>query len=433
MRKSLVVGILRESKPGEARAPLTPTDVTWLKNRRISLEVESSAQRIYSDSEYERHGAKIVKKFDKASLLVGIKEPSINNICKNKVYMVFSHTIKGQKENMPLLKECLSKGVTLIDFERITDLYGRRLVFFGRFAGICGTVNSLYYYGKKLEREGIENPFSQLRPAFKYGSFLKAKNDLAVIGDRISKKGIDKRLSPFIIGITGHGNVSKGVNEALEPLHPIEIHPRDIERFRQHQRHIRNRVYKIVFYREEKLRSKSGRGFYFEEYLSHPERFESNMAHYLPHLNILLHGSYWDKKYPRLVTKNMVKKIYDKNFKLKLIGDISCDINGSIEMTHKTTTIDSPTLTYNPKTGKTVDGYESDGITILSRDNLPTELAKDASRDFGLLVREYLYQLAAHGVKDITNHVAIPREVRQAVIVEKKKLTKSYSYLSRYI
>ena len=429
MRKGLTIGVLRERRPDEFRAPLSPPDVLWLKKRKIDIEVESSPARAFRDAEYKASGAKIVDKFKNASLLLGIKEPDAHSLYRNSVYMVFSHTTKGNSKNLSIIKESVNRNITLVDYEKITDGAGNRLCYFGRMAGICGTVDSLYYLGKRLKHKGIRNPFTAIRPASEYSSFRELKNAMSRLSNKIRKDGFDRRISPFIIGITGYGHVSQGASEILGPLDPIEIHPRDMERFVRHQGKVRNKIYKIVFLREEKLRSKDKKGFYFEEYLRHPQKFESNMDRYLPHLNILINGSYWDKKFPRLVTKSMIRRLYGKRFRLEFIGDISCDIAGSVELTYKATTFFNPTYTYNPKKDEYADGYKTDGIAILSRDNLPTELPKDASRDFSLLVREYVYQVAAHGVKDIANHVAIPAEVRRAVIVQQKKLTPPYRHL----
>lgn len=434
MRKSLVVGILRETKKWEWRTPLTPSDVGWLVKRGINVEVESNHTRVFSDSEYRRGGAKVLDKLQKASLLVGVKEPSLDSLSRDKICMTFSHTSKGQTNNMPLLKVCLKNKVTLIDYEKIVDLHGRRLVYFGRFAGICGLVDSLHYLGKKLEWQGIKNPFSKLEPAHKYSSLESLKKAMAAVDRHIMRQGFEKRMSPFIIGITGHGNVSKGVQEILGTLSPIEVHPKDMLKFVKHQKWMRHNIYKIVFLREEKFRSKDGMEFYFEKYLEYPKKFESNLDVYLPHLNIFIHTSYWDKIYPRMVTKEMIHKLYrKKQFRLNFIGDLSCDVDGSIELTHKTALPLSPTFTYNPKSKEFVDGYESPGITILAVDNLPSELPKDASIEFSSLVREYVYQIAEHAIKDITRHVAIPGEIRRAVITERGKFTKSFNYMNKFI
>ncbi len=431
MRKNLVVGILKETKEKEHRTPLTPGDVNWLIKRGISVEVEASSNRIFNDQEYRRSGARVLNKFHKAALLLGIKEPHVDNLYENRIYMVFSHTIKAQPKNMPLLKACLKKKITLIDYEKIVDLHGRRLVYFGRFAGICGIVDSLHYFGKRLEWKGIKNPFSLIQPAYKYKSLEELKQAIIKVDYHIQRHGFEKKLSPFIIAITGHGHVSKGVQEILSLLNPVEIHPEDMLEFVQHQRRMSHKLYKIVFLREEKFRSKNHRGFYFEEYLKNPEKFESNLDVYLPYINMLIHTSYWDNQYPRILTKTMINKLVKKSpFRLEFIGDISCDINGSIELTYKPTSIDNPTFTYNFKKKKFINGYKSEGITVLAVDNLPSELPMDASLEFSHLIRDYVYQIAAHGVKDITNHIAIPCEIRRAVITQNGRLTKDFSYLS---
>ncbi len=434
MRKNLVVGILKErGRKGEKRAPLTPLHVRRLVKKGIEVEVESSKTRVFSDGEYKKAGAVVLDKFKKAALLLGIKEPELNTIYKDKIYMVFSHTIKGQPENMPLLKEFIEKGVTLIDYEKITDSDDRRLVYFGKFAGICGLIDSLYYLGRKLEWQGIRNPFQSLRPAYHYGSLKEIIKLMPRISKKIKRRGFDRKISPFIIGITGHGNVTRGVEEILALFNPVEICPGEIENlFTRPAKTIDKNIYKVVFPRGKRFHYKDGRRFSFEEYIRHPEKFESNMDIYLPYLNLLIHASYWDSRYPRLVTKRMVNKLFrQKNFRLKFIGDISCDLNGGIELTYKATTPENPVFTYSPGKKKFVDGYKEDGITILSIDNLPAELPGDSSREFGGLIGDYVYQIAARGVKDITKDAVLPGEIRQAVITQGGRLTSGFSYLKK--
>jgi len=434
MRKNLAIGILRENKEWERRAPLTPSDVRWLIKRGVSVEVEKSPQRIFYDYEYKKNGAKIVDKFSRATLLVGIKEPQLEDLYKSKIYMIFSHTAKGQSHNLSLLRKCLKNKITLIDYEKIIDTRDRRLVYFGRFAGICGVIDSLHYLGKKLKWKGIDNPLTLIQPAYTYSSLESAKKAFVKLDARIRKKGFDKKIAPFIIGITGHGNVSNGAQEVLDLLNPIEVHPKEMPRFIRHQKGIRKKVYKIVFLREEKFRSKNGKGYYFETYLNHPDSFESNMDAYLPYLNMLVHTSYWDRAYPRLVTKNMIHKLAKKRpFRLDFIGDISCDVGGSIELTYKSTKPDKPIFTYNIRNGKFSDGYDSEGISILAVDNLPSELPRDSSVEFSRLIRDYVYQIAAHGVKDIVNHAAISAEIRRSVITQGGRLIKHYNYLKSHL
>ncbi|MBL7081403.1 MAG: hypothetical protein ISS44_02400 [Candidatus Omnitrophica bacterium] len=433
MRKNLVIGILKETKAWERRTPLVPSDVNWLIKRGISVEVEYSPQRIFTAQEYKKNGAQVLNKFHKAALLLGVKGPAVDDLYEDKIYMVFSHSSKGQAKNVPLLKACLKKKITLIDYEKIVDWRGKRLVYFGRFAGICGIVDSLHCLGKKLKWKGIKNPLSTLQPAYKYRSLKEVKLAMAKVNQRIQRQGFEKRLSPFVIGITGHGNVSRGVQEILKLLNPVEIHPRNMLQFLRHQRGVHRKLYKIVFLREEKFRSKDGKTFYFEDYLKTPKRFESNLDLYLPHLNMLIHAGYWDARYPRLVTKEMVHKLARrKPFRLNFIGDISCDVNGAIELTYKATSPDNSTFTYDPKKKKFLNGYKSGGITISAVDNLPAELPKDASTEFSRLIRDYVYQVASYGTKNITRAVGLPREIRQAVITQNSRLTKNFNYLKIY-
>jgi alpha-aminoadipic semialdehyde synthase len=433
-RKNLCVGILKEARIGERRAPLTPSDVRWLIKKGVRVEVESSPTRVFTDREYKSAGAKVLSRFQRATLLVGVKGPCAEDLYQDKIYMVFSHTMKGQSHSVPLLEACLKKNVTLIDYEKIVDLHGKRLAYFGRFAGIAGLVDSLHYAGNKLEWQGFENPFSSIQPAHRYDSLKDVKKAMSELDNEIRTKGFAKELSPFIIGITGHGRVSGGVQEMLEMLAPVEIHPKDMPGFVKHQRTMRRKIYKIIFLREEKFRSKKRKGFYFERYLNNPGEFESNLDKYLSHLNILIHTSYWDSRYPRLVTKKMVDKLSRrKPFRLSFISDISCDIEGSIELTHKTTTQANPTFTYEPKTKSVTDGYASRGISVMAIDNLPSELPGDASEEFSSLIRDYVYQIAAHGARDVTNHAAIPREIREAVITDNGRLSGKFEYLKKWL
>jgi alpha-aminoadipic semialdehyde synthase len=224
--------------------------------------------------------------------------------------MVFSHTTKGQKSNRNLLAAFLKKKITLIDYEHITGSLGQRLVYFGRYAGICGIIDTLHVFGRKAELKGNPNPFSDLQSAIHYGTYGSAKKALDQVVKKIQKKGFDKNITPFVIGILGHGNVSRGAQEVLEYMGAVDIHPRDIDVLSRRDTSHKKTIYKLVFQREEKLRSKKGKGFYFEEYLKHPERFESNLDKSLPFLNILINSSYWDKRYPRLLSEAMLRRLY---------------------------------------------------------------------------------------------------------------------------
>lgn len=432
MRKSLVVGILPESKNvWERRAPLRPADVAWLIKKNISVEVAASPLRIYKDSRYERSGAKIVSKFKKANLLVGIKEPQIETLIPNSVYMVFSHTTKGQVYNRRLLEAFVKRKITLIDYEHITGSLGQRLVYFGRFAGICGLIDTLHVFGRRAELQGISNPFSCMKGAVDYGNFSTAKTALNGIVKRIRKDGFDKRLTPFVIGILGHGNVSQGAQEALDVMGGVEIHPKDIHHLTSSRNSHNKKIYKLVFLREEKLRSKSGKSFYFEEYLAHPERFESNMDRFLPFLNILVNATYWDRRYPRLLPESVLRKLFreNRNMRLSVIGDLSCDIEGTVEITKRVTTPSEPAFVYHPASRRISGDLSSEGIAVVAIDNLPCEFPRESSMEFAEQIRDYVYQIAAHGITDVTHHNALPNVIRNAVVTQNGRLTHHFKHL----
>jgi saccharopine dehydrogenase (NAD+, L-lysine forming) len=404
-----------------------------LVKRKIQVEVASSSLRIYKDSQYRRSGAKIVSEFQRANLLVGIKEPHVDTLIPNSVYMVFSHTAKGQEYNQNLLATFLKKKITLIDYEHITNSLGQRLVYFGRYAGMCGMIDTLHVFGQKLKLQGISNPFSDLENAVYYGNYGSAKTALNHLIKKIQRKGLDKKLSPFVIGILGHGNVSRGAQEVLEHIGAVDIHPRDIQTLAKNSTSHKKTIYKLVFLREEKLRSKNGKSFYFEEYLNHPERFESNLDKYLPLLNILVNASYWDKRYPRLLPESMLRRLClaKTDFRLSVIGDLSCDIRGTIEITRRVTTPSKPAFVYDPASRKINNDLLHSGIAVMAIDNLPCEFPKESSMEFAEQIRDYVYQLAAHGVIDVTNHNALPDVIRNATITQNGRLTRRFKYLKK--
>jgi alpha-aminoadipic semialdehyde synthase len=432
MRNNLVVGILPESKnEWERRTPLAPKDVSWLVKRKIPVEVASSPLRIYKDSQYKRSGAKIVTKFQKANLLIGIKEPPIDTLIPGSVYMVFSHTTKGQEYNQKLLAAFIKNKITLIDHEHITGSLGERLVYFGRYAGICGMIDTLHVFGQKLKLQGTPNPFSDLKSAVQYSNYVSARKALDQVVDKIRRKGFDKNITPFVIGILGHGNVSQGAQEVLEYMGAVEIHPRDIDILAGRRTSHKKTIYKLVFQREEKLRSKKGNNFYFEEYLKHPDGFESNLESHLPLLNIIINASYWDKRYPRLLSETMLRKLYrtKPGLRLSVIGDLSCDIKGTIEITKRVTSSSEPAFVYDPVSRKISNDLSDSGIAVMAVDNLPCEFPKESSMEFAGKVRDFVYQIAAHGITDVTNHHALSVVIRNAVVTQNGRLTQRFKYL----
>jgi alpha-aminoadipic semialdehyde synthase len=191
----------------------------------LSVVVQPSPSRIFSDEEYRLVGAKVDEDLFGCSAVFGVKEMPVDQFREDGTYAFFSHTIKGQPYNMEMLKVLMAKRCHLIDYETVTDEVGRRLIFFGRFAGLAGMLDSLWAFGRRLEHEGLHTPFGELRPAFEYDSLEEAKGAIRALGSRIKAGGLPEELAPLIVGFTGYGNVSLGAQEILSLLPVQELSP----------------------------------------------------------------------------------------------------------------------------------------------------------------------------------------------------------------
>lgn len=430
----MILGIREETMyPNEKRVALIPEHVGKLIKKGYTVLVQSSNKRIYPDEEYEKVGAKIVNSLEKADIIIGIKEIPVEEIYPNKIYLFFSHTIKGQNHNMPMLKQLIKQKATLLDHERIVDDFGKRLIFFGKFAGNAGFIDTLWMIGKRLTKNGINNPFEKIKRAYEYSSIEKAKEALSQIGADILSNGLPPSLSPFIIGITGYGNVSNGVQELLSFFPTKEILPEELLNFSQLPKS-QNHIYKVVFYEKDMVKRKDGKPFDLNDYYTNPENYESNFQQYLPYLNILIHASYWDKKYPRVVEEQfIIDNWQNPNFRLLGIGDISCDINGGVEITKIATEIYTPVLVYNPKSKEyTIDLY-SEGIPVMAVDILPAELPFDASLYFSKCLLPYVEAMLKANWNKKIEKLQLPTPLKKAIILYKGQFTQDYEYMKKFI
>jgi len=426
----LTIGILGETHAGERRAPLTPADVGWLVKRGVPVIVERNPRRVFAGEEYAQAGAHLVTRAGDADLLMGIKEPRIEDLIPGRIYALFSHTIKGQDHNMPLLRAFLEGRNTLLDYEAIVDGQGERLIHFGRFAGICGMLDSLHYLGARLARRGLTTPLAAIRPAWKYSSLAQARADLARAREALAGSGLPGELAPFIIGITGHGNVSRGAQEVLEHLAPVEVQAHGPASFTALAGGDTGKIFKLVLKREERIRPRVGGNASMAAYLASPHLFESNLDAYLPHLTLLIHTSYWDERYPRLVTRKLLQDLGRAGrLRLEMIGDLSCDIGGAIEITTHATSSRDPVFTYDPARDCETGGLAAAGVTVLAVDNLPAELPRDASLHFSRQIRGYAWQVATRGLAQGEETAGLPARIRRGVVTHGGSLTPRFSYL----
>jgi saccharopine dehydrogenase (NAD+, L-lysine-forming) len=428
------VGIRREDKSiWERRVPLIPDHVPFLRELGIEVVVQPSDTRIFKEKEYVSAGAAIAEDLSRCPVVLAVKEIPAPFFQKGRTYVFFSHTIKGQPQNMPMLKRLMELGCNLIDYERVVDDHNRRLVFFGWHAGVAGMVETLVALGKRLESEGIENPFGALKQPVEYTSIHEAKTVLEVIRHWIEVDGLPDKILPLVVGVTGYGNVSKGAQEMLDILPVKQIHPSELKTISSCSAEAKHKVYKVVFKEEDIVVPKQRDDpFALQDYYDHPEKYEGVFEMYLPYLSVLVNCIFWTPRYPRLVTKEYLRTKW-KGTSLRVIGDVSCDIDGSIEGTAKVTDPSNPTFVWDPATGKVVDGCEGNGPVIMAIDFLPAELPRDASVYFSEVLKEFVpaIALADYGVE--FEHLALPDPVKKALILHRGKLTPEYQYLEKFL
>jgi len=428
------IGIRREDKnEWERRAPLTPADVSWLhREQGLRFRVQPAAGRIFPDADYAAAGAEIAEDLAPCDLVLAVKEIPARLLRPGGHYLFFSHTMKCQPYNMPMLAHLLELGATLFDYELIADERGRRLVFFGNFAGLAGMIDTLHGLGCRLSEEGIPNPFTAIRMAHAYPSLAAAKEEIAVIGARIARDGLDPRLQPLVIGFAGYGNVSRGAQEILDLLPVTALAPEELPALRGRDDLSPHTLYKVVFKEEHLVEPRAaGAAFDLQDYYDHPEHYAATFDRYLPHLNVLVNCIYWTEQYPRLITHEQAAALFagGKQPHLRIIGDISCDIDGSIQMTRKVTAPDNPCYVYEPATGDVRDGYAGYGPVVMAVDNLPCELAAESSTFFSRALRDFVAEFAHVDLTAPDGLAALSAPLRGAIIAQRGELTPRFAYI----
>jgi saccharopine dehydrogenase (NAD+, L-lysine-forming) len=432
------IGIRRENKDKtEKRTPLIPEQVKKLiKYYKLEIQVESSPNRIFTAEEYQRAGASIVDNLKDCNIVFGVKEIPTSNLVPGQAYCFFSHTIKGQSFNMPMLKRMLDLRDTLIDYEKVVDKEGKRIIFFGRFAGYAGMIDTFWALGQRLDWEGIRNPFSLIKQTLQYSSLNEAKEAIREMGKQIEQKGFGKLPPPVIFGFTGYGQVSKGAQEIFDLLPFQQILPGDLEQFIKAGKYSDRYIYKVVFREKDMFAPKDPHSrFILKEYYYQPEKYHGIFERYIPSLTTIINGIYWEPQYPRLITKKWLEEYFtqEKLPKLKMIADISCDVDGSIECNIKATNSANPVYVYDPITQQSIDGVEGKGPVILAVDKLPAELPREASRTFGNFLLPFVPQLAEADFDAVLENLDIPVEFIPAIIAHKGRLTSAYQYLSHHV
>ena len=403
------IAIIRESRSDDRRAPLVPAHIKELLSTfpDLSISVQPSEHRCFSDQEYEEQGAIITEDLSACNLVLGVKEIEPDLLIPLKSYMFFSHTSKIQPDNSAaaqgtpgmdkkeLLKEILKKKITLIDYENIRDDLSRRYLGFGRFAGIVGCYNSLNLYLETLGQKPMPR-------AHELNSYEKLK-------DNIGKRDFGNAR----IIITGDGRVARGSLEFLKFTNIQKVLPDEYLQYSNSSAIFCNLPTSVY------VSNKDGNVFDLQHFINSPEMYISVLDKYMPSTSMLISSHYWDPKSPRLFEKKDIEKYNN----LKVIGDITCDVNGSIPTTSRPSTIIDPYYYIDRTTLQEINQHNQ-ALAIMAVDNLPSELPKDSSKEFGDgIVKEVLPYILE---KD-------DGRIKRATITKNGYFLPSYKYLTNYI
>lgn len=398
----LKLALIKEGKkPIDRRVALTPEQAHSLQQKYSQVKViaQKSPIRCYPDIEYLEAGIAVQPDIDDCDILIGVKEVPLDELIAGKTYLFFSHTIKKQPYNQRLLQEILKKNIRLIDYEKLADEEGNRLIGFGRWAGIVGAYNGILAWGRRY------NLFDLRRAS--------ACFDLKDLTHEFTKV----KLSPIKIVVTGSGRVAKGAMEVLRGMNIRQVSP---EAF------LTEEFSEAVFTQlrsQDYHRHRAGGPYQQQEFYQSPWLYDSDFARYTKVTDLLITAAYWHPKSPVLFSKEDVRQ---DDFRIKVIADVTCDIEGSVPCTLKSSTIAEPLYDYDP-VSETVATPLSDpkNITIMAIDNLPCELPRDSSESFGRqLMEEVLPSLLCTDEANI---------IKRATIAEKGALTPPYQYLQDYV
>lgn len=429
------IAIRREDKNEfEARTPLTPDDVRALVAQGVRVVVQPAPRRVFRDDEFRAAGAVVDENISACEVVLGVKEIPTARLESGRTYMFFSHTIKGQPYNMPMLAHMLAQRCNLLDYECVTDDRGLRLIAFGKQAGQAGMIDTLWALGLRLAAEGVETPLLDIKQALSYASLEEAESAVRRAGERIAREGWPDSIAPVVIAVLGNGRVSSGAWEILDLLPVRETAPEELPALVA-SRAERHRVVKVVMPPERYVRRKSDGGFDFDEYIAKPDIYEPTLEAQLDKITTLVNGIYWDARYPRLVTRAWLADAYANGHqpRLRVIGDISCDIRGSLESTVRATTPANPLYLYDPVLDDTRDTLSGPGPLVLAVDNLPCELPREASMGFGAALMPFVPALVEAHASGRLDPEKLPSPLRRALIAADGALTPPFAKLAQHL
>ena len=395
------IGLIREGKkPFDKRVALTPNQCIEVMERfsDVRVIVQPSAHRCIPDSEYTAAGVELSEDLSSCDVLLGIKEVPIEELIAGKTYLFFSHTIKKQPHNRKLLRHILENNIRLVDYETLVWENGSRVLGFGRYAGIVGTHEGFLTWGKKMKQ-------FDLKPAWQCRDYAEMIEQYQHIN-----------MPAVRIALTGDGRVAHGCLEVLKALNIREVTP---EEFLHDSFDVPTYVHLMT---EDFYAQKDGHIWDKADFYQNPENYVSTLGPYTKSCDIMLNAIFWNERIPRFFTKEDMKS---RDFRIKVIADISCDVNGSIPATVKDTTIEDPTFGFHPLSETIEAPYLSNTIDVMAVSNLPCELPLDASEGFG----EHLIKHVVGGLLQSEFSAMIKR----STIAEDGHLTERFAYLTDYV
>jgi alanine dehydrogenase len=397
----VIIGLSKERKnPPDNRVALSPIQCIALQQRypEVQVVVESSPARCFSDEAYREVGIQVVDSLEHCDVIFNIKEVPSEALIAGKTYFFFSHTIKKQPYNRTMLQSILQKNITLIDYEVLRYETGARVLGFGRYAGVVGTYNGLLVYGKK-------HGLFTLKPAHESKNYADILTQLLRVD-----------LPNMRIVITGGGRVSQGALDLLRAIQIREVTPNQYLHI-EYNEPVFVQLNSPDLYVHPTLKQWDTKHFY-----QHHGEYISQFKGYAACTDLLVNGIYWTEDLPRLFETEDTQ--YPEKFKPTVIADISCDVEGSVPITYKATSIKDPVIGWSRRTLSPCEPYTEDSVDVMAVGNLPNELPKDASEEFG----EMLLQLVMPEFMSDKS-----RLIEEATITQSGNLTAHFQYLSDFV
>jgi len=395
------IGVIREGKvPPDSRVPLIPSQIKQASNQHsVTFKIQPSPGRCFEDEQFRAEGLTMTEDLSDCEVMMGVKEVPIDQLVSNKTYFFFSHTIKEQPYNRPLLLAMIEKNIRMIDYEALTDSKGKRLIAFGRFAGMVGAHNGVMTYGMRTGKFELDR--------------MKNFYDYAAAKEAYAKMEWPKMR----IVLTGNGRVGNGAAEVLDDMGIKKVSPEE---------YLLNDYDEAVYCQlqnHHQVARKDGTAFVKADFYENPKKYESIFEPFTKVSDIMINGIYWDNDAPAFFTKAQMRA---EDFAIKVIADVTCDIApvSSIPSTLFASTIADPIFGYNPVTEAQDEPFQDHVIDMMTIDNLPNEMPRDASTSFG---EQFLTHILPELLKEDSE------VIKGASICANGDLTPEFEYLRDYV